>query len=165
MNRGSISRFILAAFSLSLGMAAFAAYARPEAAAELDKPITPFKLKDVTKDLKDGEKEDAALVDLAQYKGKKAVVLFFMSERCGTTWKYEKRVGNMLKDYAKKPVVFLGVRSSLNDTPETIRKYAESKHFDMPVLDDPKSEMAYYFKARNTPAFVVVDKDGAYRYF
>ena len=55
--------------------------------------------------------------------------------QCGTTWKYEKRVGEMLKANAKNDVVFFALRSSLNDTPESIRKYAESKHFDMPVLD------------------------------
>src|SRR6266496_3494432 len=104
MNSRRISRFLAAVLGLSLGWAAYAtAYPSPEMAAEMDKPITPFKLKDVTKDLKDGEKPDAALVNLAEYKGKKAVVLFFMSERCGTTWKYEKRVGTMLKDYSKKP--------------------------------------------------------------
>ena len=138
------------------GLAAMAvAGGKPAEVAELDKPITPFKLRDVTKDLKEHEKEDAALVDVAQYKGKKNVVLFWMSEQCGTTWKYEKRVGEMLKANAKNDVVFFALRSSLNDTPESIRKYAESKHFDMPVLDDPHSKVAKYFKARTTPSFAV----------
>lgn len=158
------------ALSVATGMAVLALTggvgANPTAhePAVLDKPVTEFKLKDVTRDLKDGEKEDAALVSLAGYKGKKAVVLFFMSERCGTTWKYEKRIGKMLKDIEKKDVVFLGVRSSMNDTPESIRKYADQRNFDMPVLDDPKSELAKYFKARVTPTFVVIDKRSTFRY-
>ena len=157
--------FMAMAGAVLIGGSAIALSAPGAETAELDKPVSDFKLKDVTRDLKASEKEEVALVNIAQYKDKKAVVLFFMSEKCGTTWKYEKRVGKLLKDNAKKDVVVLGVRSSLNDTSESIRKFAESKNFAMPVLDDPKSEMARYYKARQTPTFVVIDKKGVMRYF
>src|SRR5262245_34177346 len=80
--------------------------ASPEPAelATIDKPVSDWKLKDVTHDRKEGEKDDAAMVDIASYKGKKNVVLFFMSEKCGTTWRYEKRVGAMLKQAPKQDV-------------------------------------------------------------
>src|SRR5690349_11595955 len=63
----------------------------------LDKPVTDFKLKDLTHEKKEGEKEDAAFIALSQFKDKKSVVLFFLSEQCGTTWKYEKRVGKLMQ--------------------------------------------------------------------
>ncbi len=135
----------------------------PELAA-VDKAIIDWKLQDVTHDRKEGEKESAAMVDLATYRGRKNVVLFFMSEKCGTTWKYEKRVGAMLKQAPKQDVVWLGVKSSALDTPESIRKYAEFRHFDMPVLDDARNRMANYFKTRVTPTFIVIDKKGVMRY-
>lgn len=131
--------------------------------AEIDKPVQDFKLKDVAKDLKPTEKEEAALVALSQFKDKKSVVLFFMSEKCGTTWRYEKRVGELMKQYGKD-VAFLGVRCSANDTAESIRKFAEAKNFDMPVLNDENGEMTKFFKVRNTPTFVLVDKKGVMRY-
>lgn len=135
------------------------------ARAVLDKPVMDFKLRDVMHDLKPDEKETDAEISLASFKGKKNVVLFFMSEKCSVTWRYEKRVGQMLKDYAKKDVVFLGVRSSANDTPESIRKFAEAKNFAMPVLDDVANKMADYYMVQVTPTFVVIDKKGVMRYF
>src|ERR1043166_2176170 len=85
---------------------------------EIGKPVaTEFKLRDVTHDLKAGEKPDAAMIALSSYKEKKPVVLFFMSERCGTTWKYEKRLGKLMSKYGKD-VAFLGVRCSANDSAE-----------------------------------------------
>ena len=137
---------------------------KPEKAA-IDKSVTDFKLKDVMQDLKPGEKEEAAYVSLSQFKDKKAVVLFFMSEKCGTTWRYEKRVGKLLQDYVKKDLVYLGVRSSAADTCEDIRKFAEAKNFAMPVLDDVNNKMADYYQVKCTPTFVLIDKKGVMRYF
>ena len=133
--------------------------------AEIDKPVKDFKLKDLTKELKDGEAEDKALVTLSKFKDKKPVVLFFLSEKCSVTWRYEKRIGELVGKYGGKDVQFLGVRCSANDTEEGIVKFAESKNFGMPVLNDSKGEVARFFKVRNTPTFVVIDKKGTMRYF
>jgi peroxiredoxin len=167
-------RRVSALFALALCTAVFVQSAAQEAArpesqpdrAMIDKPVKDFKLKDLMKKLKDGEKEDAAFVSLSQFKDKKAVALFFMSEKCGTTWQYEKRFGKLLEKYAdSKDVALFGVRCSANDTPEGLCKFAEAKNFDMPLLNDEKGEMTRYFKVRATPTFVVVDKKGVLRYF
>ena len=133
--------------------------------AEIGKPVKDFKLKDLTKELKDGEKEEKALVTLSKFKDKKPVVLFFLSEKCSVTWRYEKRVGELVGKYGGKDVQFFGVRCSANDTEESIVKFAESKNFGMPVLNDAKGEVARFFKVRSTPTFVVIDKKGTMRYF
>lgn len=131
---------------------------------EIDKPVTTeFKLRDVTHDLKAGEKPDAAMIALSSYKDKKPVVLFFMSERCGTTWKYEKRLGKLMSQYGKN-VTFLGVRCSANDSAESIRKFAETRNFDMPIMNDEKGELSKFFKVTNTPTFTLMDKKGVVRY-
>lgn len=132
--------------------------------AVLDKPVVDFKLRDVTKDLKRSEKPEAAMVQLASFKGKKNVVMFFMSEQCSVTWRYEKRVGKLMQENAKKDVAFLGVRCSANDTVESIRKFAEAKNFAMPVLNDEKGEVSKFFKVIQTPTFVLIDKQGVMRY-
>jgi peroxiredoxin len=132
--------------------------------AVMDKPVKPFVLKDVTKDLKPGEKDDAAMVALDKFKDKKNVILFFMSERCQVTWRYEKRLGKLMQDMAKKDVAFLGVRCSANDTCQSIRKFAETRNFDMPVLDDSNGAVTKFFGVRQTPTFVLIDKKGALRY-
>ena len=53
---------------------------------------------------------------------------------------------------------------SANDTPESLRKFAESKNFVMPVLNDDKGAVTSYYKVTNTPTFTVIDKDGVLRY-
>jgi peroxiredoxin len=155
-----------AAIALATGVMALAQDdSRSKASfARMDEPIQNFALRDVMKELKEGEKEEAALVSLDSLKEKKTVVLFFMSEGCGTTWRYEKRVGKFLKEYGDKNVVMMGVRCSAIDTLEGIKKYAEARHFDMPVLNDERGELTKFFKVRNTPSFIVIDKKGVLRY-
>ncbi|MEP6756450.1 MAG: redoxin domain-containing protein [Chthonomonadales bacterium] len=132
--------------------------------ATVGKPVKAFTLKDVMTDLKPGMKADSAMVALGKFKGKKEVVLFFMSEQCSVTWRYEKRMGKLMHDMAKKDVAFVGLRCSATDTAESIRKFAETRNFAMPVLNDDKGEVAKYFSVIQTPTFVVIDKAGVLRY-
>ena len=132
--------------------------------ATLDKPIKDFTLNNIAHEGKDGEKTDAANIALSSYKNKKSIILFFMSEKCGTTWKYEKRVGKLQQKYGKD-VAFLGVRCSANDTPQELCKFAEAKNFDMPLLNDAKGQLSSYFKIFCTPSFALIDKQGVLRYF
>jgi thiol-disulfide isomerase/thioredoxin len=139
--------------------------------ATIDKPIKDFKLRDLMKDLKDGEKEGDALIALSQFhkqkeeKDNKVVVLYFMSEHCGTTRMYDKRVGDLLKETTDKPVKVLGVRCSASDTPDGLRKWVEAKNFDISLLNDAKGAMTTYFKVRRTPTFAVIDQKGVLRYW
>ena len=149
----------------ALGLMTAAAFAldAPEKA-ELDKPTADFKLKDLAYEAKPKDKEDAAIVALSGFKNKKNVVLFFMSEKCRATWKYETRVGKLMKELEKKDVAFAAVRCSAKDTPEGLVKFADARNFDMPVLNDENGEMTKFFGVRNTPTFVVLDKRGVLRY-
>ena len=70
-----------------------------------------------------------------------------------------------MKANAKTDTAFLGVRCSANDTEQGLCKFAESKNFVMPVLNDANGEMTSYFKVRNTPSFALLDKEGKLRYF
>jgi peroxiredoxin len=156
------------ALTLGVGAGVVAQEQQPAAAvpdkAAVDKPVKAFALKDIAKELKEGEKEDAAVVDTAKLKDKKNAVIFFMSEKCSVTWRYEKRVGQLMKDLAKKDVAFYAVRCSAADTPEQIKKFAETRNFDMPILNDEKGEMTKFYGVRQTPTFVVVDKKGVLRF-
>jgi peroxiredoxin len=131
---------------------------------EIDKPTADFKLKNLAHEPKTGEKEDANKIALSSFKDKKNVVLFFMSEKCRATWMYEKRVGKLMKDVEKKDVAFAGIRCSAKDTEEGLVKFADTRNFDMPILNDEKGEMTKFFGIRNTPSFVVLDKKGILRY-
>jgi glutathione peroxidase-family protein len=143
-----------AALAVTTGVAVVVAEDTP-ATAELDKPVKEFKATDVL-----SGKE----VSLADFKGK-PVVLSSISYTCGTSWKYEKRMGQMIADYGKKGVVFLNVNSNANNTEEGIKKYVEARHLDMvPLLKDKGNPIADYFNTRVTPTFYVLDKDHVLRY-
>jgi peroxiredoxin len=123
----------------------------------IGKPVAAFKVKDVMKD-------EESFVDLAACKGKSAVVLVWISEKCDITWRYEKRTGQLQKEFGEKGVKFFAVWSSSADSAQSIRKYAESKNYAMPVLDDDKGQLARYFGVSVTPTYVVIDKEGVFRY-
>jgi len=154
------------------GLSVLAQQSQPAATAQekkpdravIDKPVTDFKLPDLTHEKKEAEKPDADKIAIADYKDKKPVVLFFMSEQCSVTWRYEKRFGQLMQKFGKD-VAILGVRCSANDTPKSICKFAESKNFAVPVLNDQDGRMTSYFHVTNTPSFVVIDKKGVLRYF
>lgn len=123
----------------------------------IDKPVRDFKLRDLMKD-------EESWISLSDFKGKKAVVLFFTSYNCDASLDYENRTLKLIKDFAGKDVVFLGVRSSAEDDAAGMRKYAESKGFKIPFLEDTKNVLAAYLDVLVTPTFYVIDKEGVLRY-
>jgi cytochrome oxidase Cu insertion factor (SCO1/SenC/PrrC family) len=125
------------------------------ATADLDKPVKDFKVTDIM-----SGKE----VALSDFKGK-PVVLSSISYTCGTSWRYEKRMGKMIADYGKKGVVFVNMNSNANNTEEGMKKYVEARHLDMiPLLKDKENRVADYLNTRVTPTFYVLDKDHVLRY-
>lgn len=157
MSKRFVSLLSAAAFC-AVTAAAVVAQGPPRRAynpAKLDQPVPDIKLRDVI-----SEKE----ISLGQYKGKKPVVAVFMSDTCSITWRYEKRLGEFQKKYGKD-VVLLGVHSNVNGTDDAIKKYAETRNFGAPVLDDKKkNELAGWVDARATPTVLVIDKEGILRY-
>ncbi len=143
---------------LALGLAALTAVgASAQDRIPFGQEAKGFKVKDVMKD-------EETVVNLGELKGKHPVVLVWISKECDITWRYEGRTGELLKEFGPKGVKFFAVWSSQADTAQGIRKYAESKNYVMPVLDDDKGEMARHFGVTVTPTYVVLDKDGKFRY-
>ena len=141
---------------LAFLLLAVPAAAAQDEKAEIGKPVKDFQLKDVMS-------PDGKTYSLAELKGKKAVVLVWISEKCDITWRYEKRTGELMKEFGKD-TQFFALASSANDTADSIKKYAESKNYGMPVLDDVQSAAAAYFGATNTPTYMLIDKEGMLRY-
>jgi peroxiredoxin len=139
---------------LTLGLVASRSGRTAAETAKVDQAVKDFALTDLWT-----EKP----VKLSSLKGK-PVVIVFISYNCDTTWRYEKRIGQLMKNYGQKGVKFLAVRSSAHDTVEQTKKYCEAKNFTMPVLYDEKNTLADYFQVRVTPTFFVVDGKGTLRY-
>lgn len=125
--------------------------------AGLDQPVKDFKLRDLMQD-----KE--TWISLSDYKDKKVVVLIFTSYTCDACLDYENRMLKLVKDFEGRDVAFLAVRSSAEDNAADMRKYAQSKGFKIPFLEDTNNVLAAYLDVLVTPTFYVIDKQGVLRY-
>lgn len=130
--------------------------------AEIDKPVRDFALVNVAAD-KPGQ-----VVKLSDYKGKKNVVLVWMSYQCPVTRQYEERLGKLVQKYGapSSDVQFVAVHANSPEKNDRIRRYAQDKNFTGPVLDDKAQVpgMTEYFGARATPTVVILDKKGVMRF-
>lgn len=126
--------------------------------AEIGKPFKDFTLTNIASEKKEK-------ISLASFKDKKIVLGIFMANLCGTTWRYEAKIGQLIKDYTKKDVAVLAVHSNYTETDGDIMGQIESRNLPIPVLNDKeKQELGRYVGARVTPTFFIIDKKGILRY-
>ncbi len=125
--------------------------------ARLDKPFGDIKERDI---------RTGKMVSLkSDYKGK-VVVGIFMQNNCGTTWRYEAKIGKLIGDYKKKGVEVIAVHSSPYETDAEIKGQMDSRNLPIPILDDkPTQQLMQHVGANCSPTFFVIDKVGNYRYF
>jgi peroxiredoxin len=149
--------------------------------AKIGEPVRTFKLKDLwtgkevafpavaaaapakSKPAKTKAEKDKAAKEKA--KAPKATVAVFMNSSCSVSWRYEKRIGEAVAKYGKQGVQFVTLHSNKYTSDEDMKKWAQTRNLEFPLLADPKLEVAEYFNAMATPTFVVVDGQGRYRYF
>jgi peroxiredoxin len=149
---------VLGVSLMGLSPSARAGAQAASAKAEIGKPFQNFTLTNIASEKKEK-------ISLASFKGKKAVVGIFMANQCGTTWRYEAKIGQLIKDYGKKGVAVLAIHTNYNETDAEIVGQVESRNLAMPVLDDKKTQaLGRYVGARVTPTFFVIDKAGILRY-
>ena len=115
--------------------------------------VPDFKLTDT------GGKEHT----LAQYKGK-VVVLDFCSHKCPFSRGADPAFAGLVKKYAEKGVVFLGIDSHKDTPPAEITDYAKEHEFKWPILKDVDNAYADAVGASRTPEIYIVGKDGKLAY-
>ncbi len=113
-----------------------------------------FKLKGV-----DGN--DHSLDD---YADKKALVVVFTCNHCGTSVQYEDRLIQLQKDYADKGVLLVAINPNEDkdhpgDSYENMIQRAEEKGFNFPYLRDATQEIAKAYGAVRTPHVFLLDQD------
>jgi peroxiredoxin len=156
--RNTISRVLLgAAAAALLGVPARAGEGRAEKPTDVDKinkKIDHFALRDA------GGKE----VTPATFKGKKAVVVVFLSFECPVSKSYSPLLAELHRKYADKGVAFLGVDSSDDESAAEIAKLAREYKLPFAVLKDDKQSVADAFKAKTVPEAFVLDHNAVLRY-
>jgi peroxiredoxin len=116
------------------------------------------------KDIQALDPSKAPAIRSSALKGRKHVVLFFMAAACSVSWRYDRRLNDLMNAYRTKDVEFLGVMSGGNDTPQGIRAFAKQRHYQLPILDDTRQMLAERLKVTVTPTFALIDKEGRLRY-
>ena len=126
---------------------------------------TPLKAQDIGLEL--GTKPapakvetlDGAPVDLAQYVGKKPVLMEFWATWCGNCAKLEPHMLAMHRKYGDK-VEFLAVAVSINQSVSRVKAYVEKHQLPWTQLFDRKGEAGGAYDAPATSYVVVLDASG-----
>jgi peroxiredoxin len=141
--------------ALTLGALSLMALAKAPGA-QINKPFADFKVRDI--------RSGKTISMKTAYKGK-VVVGIFMQNNCGTTWRYEQKIGKLVADYKAKGVQVVAVHSSPFETDAEIKGQMDSRNLPIPILDDkPTQAIMNYVGAECSPTFFIVDKTGKYRY-
>lgn len=136
------------------------------AAGKDDKPAGP-KVGDVAPDFS-ATAHDGKTVQLADFKGKKSVVLWFYPK--ALTKGCTKEGCNFRDDAEKFTAADAAILGVSFDTVEKQKEFAEKEKFPYPLLSDPKGDIAkaYGVPVSKTGTFnrstVVIDKEGKISY-
>jgi len=122
--------------------------------AEMDKPAPLFKLAGI----------DGKEYNLESFKGKKAVVMIFISTRCPYSNAYNERMVKLYEDFNSKDVVALGINANGTESMEDVKQHAQDKKFAFPVLKDAGNVVADAYGAQFTPEIFVLDGNLILRY-
>jgi peroxiredoxin len=124
------------------------------ASTRVGQKVTGFSLKDTR----------GHTVSLDEFKGKKAVVVFFLGTECPINNSFMPTVAELHRQYAPKGVEFLGINSNQLDTAQRVKEHARKYGIPFPVLKDQGNVVADQFGARRTPEAFVLDQAGEIRY-
>ena len=156
--RQTIGLMAVAAGVVGFGAFSMQSQAHQSATAQIGKPFKDFTLRNIA-DEKGGK------VSLSSFKGKKIIVGIVIQQNCGTTWQYEKKMGQLLSAYKGKPVEVIAIHPAFNETDAEIKGQLDQRNLPMPILDDkPKTELVKYLGANCTPTFFVIDQKGNLAY-
>jgi peroxiredoxin len=151
-----IKRNVSAVVYLLVGLVALA-IPSPLAAQgyQLGDVVSTFRLKNV----------DGRMISLADYAGKKGVILVFTCNHCPFAKAYEDRIGALDRKFADQgyPVVAINPSDPIayeDDTFEQMQERARSKGYSYPYLADANQAVAQAFGATRTPHVFVLKNQG-----
>ena len=131
----------------------------PLANLKVGSKVLPFDLAGV-----DGQNHS-----LADYSGKKAVVVMFSCNHCPYVRAWEDRMVQIQADYAGKGVQLIAINANdaskyPDDSFAKMKERAREKSFNFPYLQDESQKVARAYGAERTPEVFLFDKTGVLRY-
>lgn len=126
----------------------------PSTMLPLGTPAPDFSLPDL-----DGKK-----VSLADFKGKKALLVQFICNHCPFVIHVREELALLGKDYQAKGVGIVGINANdaenyPDDSPEKMKTNAKEAGYTFPYLYDETQEVAQAYHAACTPDFFLFDAD------
>lgn len=99
---------------------------------------------------------------LADFQGKKALVIVFMCNHCPYVQAQWSRLTSLQEKYKDKGVQFVGINANYNpdypeDSFEKMKEYSEEYNMNFPYLLDESQEVARAYNAQCTPDIFVYD--------
>lgn len=101
---------------------------------------------------------------LSALKGKRGIVVVFLSFDCPISTSYSPILAEMARRYAEQGLSFVGVCSTDGETAETAAKQASEFKLGFSVFADDQAAAVAAFKAEKTPEAFVLDHNFVLRY-
>lgn len=118
---------------------------------EINQPVPHLELPDL----------NGNIHRLSNHRGRIVIVNFWSCE-CPHSERTDKAILSMFAQW-KDDVTMLSIASNRNESPEVLKKAAESRRLPT-VLHDADCRAADLFDARTTPHIFVIDREGILRY-
>jgi peroxiredoxin len=99
-------------------------------------------------------------VSLADYRGKKTVVVSYWASWCGPCKVELPELREFYKRYHKADANFEILAISIDEEKANAGKYAAAEKLPFPILFDPQSKTADAYSVEGIPTTFVIDKDG-----
>jgi peroxiredoxin len=100
----------------------------------------------------------------ADFNGKKAIVLVFVSTDCPLSNNYVPELNRLSKTYADRGVAFYAVQGDATVSDAEVRKHAAEFGYTFPYLFDPAESLAAFTGAVSTPETAVLSPRGELLY-
>jgi peroxiredoxin len=99
-----------------------------------------------------------------EWRGKKAVVLFFTMTDCPLANGYVPEMNRLQASYGPKGVAFYAVQVDNTVTDAAVKKYAQDFAYAFPMLNDPRMILPRLTGAKVTPEVAVLSSTGEVLY-
>jgi thiol-disulfide isomerase/thioredoxin len=99
-----------------------------------------------------------------EWKDKKAAVLLFLATDCPISNRYAPVINRIAQEYSQKNITFFVVQSDPSLTNAAAIRHAREFGLAMPMLMDPKQQLAAKLDVRVTPTAIVLNNTGEVRY-
>jgi peroxiredoxin len=100
----------------------------------------------------------------AEWAGRKAVVLYFVTIDCPVGNRYVPEMNRMREAYAARGVAFYAVQADPTVAELEVVRYARDYHYSFPLLLDPAQTLVRHANATVTPQAAVLTPEGKMLY-